>query len=323
MLRGGLPAAPRSDRSLDGVLPAVTGTLPVTLAAAAAAGALTLVEPAGLTGWRRGLHRGATAAVTGVLTWAIVRDDESAQLPPDVATGLAAAALALAGAPLSEGADSRMHAGLARVGAPRPRLVMAGLAVASTVVGTLSERATRARAEAHDHDHGLDPYDAPWVERAVDDDVRALVDAILARTEDYGALALRAQLARATTTDLPREEDPEAGLSATFEVPADVPLAVPAQGVFPVRARYPSAEGEPLLASVHVEGGRLGMVLVEPVDPDLGGLVGSDVLDGPDGPDGLEGAGFTPAGWPRPDDVTFWIDTRTGPEPIVSAPVAE
>lgn len=289
----------------------VAAALPVGLAAVAA-GALTLVDPAQLSGWRRGLYRGATAAVTGALTWAVARDDDELdQLPPEVATAIAAAGLALAGAPLAERADAGLRTGLERLGVARPRLVLAGLAVGGTLAGPLSELVARRYADRLGPDDGAEGFDAPvWEERAVDEDVRALVDAILARTEDYGALALRAQLARATTTDLPREDDPEAGTSATFEVPEDVPLAVPAQGVFPVRARYPSAQGEPMLASVHVEGGRLGMVISEPVDPD-----GDDLADFFDD--------ASPVAWPRPDDVTFWIDTRTGPEPIVSAPAGE
>lgn len=150
-----------------------------------------------------------------------------------------------------------------------------------------------------------DPFtpDDTWagdevVVRGLDDDVRALTDAMLSQTEDYGAYALRAQLARAETTDAPHQPHQPIDF-ATFEVPDDVPLAVPADAEFPVRSRFVGPDGEAYVVSLRVDQGRLAYL----------SLYGLET-ESPDGTSPVRS-------WPRPDDVTFWIDTIKGPEPVL------
>lgn len=150
-----------------------------------------------------------------------------------------------------------------------------------------------------------DPFtpDDTWagdevVVRGLDDDVRALTDAMLSQTEDYGAYALRAQLARAETTDAPHQPHQPIDF-ATFEVPDDVPLAVPADAEFPVRSRFVGPDGEAYVVSLRVDRGRLAYL----------SLYGLETAS-PDGTSPVRS-------WPRPDDVTFWIDTIKGPEPVL------
>lgn len=145
-------------------------------------------------------------------------------------------------------------------------------------------------------DEAWDGEDVPI--RDLDDEVRVLADAMLSQTEDYGAYALRAQLARAETTDAPHDARQPIDF-ATFEVPDDVPLAVPADAEFPVRARFVGPDGEAYVVSLRVDQGRLGYLA-------LLGLEG--------GPP--HGSGPVRS-WPRPDEVTFWIDTIKGPEPVL------
>lgn len=136
--------------------------------------------------------------------------------------------------------------------------------------------------------------EGPEALRELDQGVRVLTDALLSQTEDYGALALRAQLVRAVTAD-----DASESAIATFEVPDDVPLAVPADAEFPVRARFVGPDGVSYRVSLRVAAGRLAYARLEALEPVEHGEV--------------------PA-WPDADEVTFWIDTIKGPEPVLLAP---
>ncbi|MFW6775823.1 hypothetical protein ACOACO_16180 [Nocardioides sp. CPCC 205120] len=153
-------------------------------------------------------------------------------------------------------------------------------------------------------DEAPEPGEPEWIERPLDPDVRALTDALLSQTEDYGALALRAQLLRAVTTDAERGEH-EVVDFATFEVTGDVPLAVPADAEFPVHARFVGSDGEPLVVGLRVDEGRLAYLRVRTVEP------------------GEPFAGPVLPRWPSPDEVTFWIDTMRGPQPVVRAGLSE
>lgn len=166
---------------------------------------------------------------------------------------------------------------------------------ADAVRDRLGDLAGRVRGGSSDDGHLGEPT---WETRPLDEDVRALTDAVLSQTEDYGALALRAQLARSVTADAPH--DPRQPIDfATFEVPDDVPLAVPADAEFPVRARFVGPDGEAYVVALRVDEGRLAYVRLAGID---GG--------------GVDGT--TPVrSWPSPEHVTFWIDTIKGPEPVL------
>lgn len=138
--------------------------------------------------------------------------------------------------------------------------------------------------------------------RDLDGEVRALTDALLSQTEDYGALALRAQLTRAHTLDLVPTvgEDDFAPPTdfATFEVPEDVPLAVPADAEFPVRARFVGPDGAAYVVSLRIDEGRLGYLQLLRLE-EYGDVE------------------VPVTAWPDPGEVTFWIDTIKGPEPVL------
>ena len=169
---------------------------------------------------------------------------------------------------------------------------------AEAVRDRLGDLAARARGGVSGSELHLDAGEPTWETRALDEDVRALTDAILSQTEDYGALALRAQLARSVTADAPHDPRQPIDL-ATFEVPEDVPLAVPADAEFPVRARFVGPDAEAYVVALRVDEGRLAYVRLAGID---GGAVD----------------GVAPVrSWPSPDQVTFWIDTIKGPEPVL------
>ncbi|MDT9594051.1 hypothetical protein RDV89_13290 [Nocardioides zeae] len=179
-------------------------------------------------------------------------------------------------------------------------LAWAGWEAARAVVpaGAVRDRIARLRGGGDDLDFVPDVEPGDWETRELDADVRLLTDALLSQTEDFGALALRAQLLRAATTDARRHPQEPVDFQ-TFEVPDDVPFAVPADAEFPVRARFVGPDGEAYAVSLRVDEGRLAYLRLAALD---GGGTG----------------GPTPVRtWPAPAEVTFWIDTIKGPEPVL------
>lgn len=113
---------------------------------------LTLIDPRGLTVGRRAAYRGVLAALTAWVTWSALRSDEvaaSRAARAGVAAGAAGAVLGFA--ELGEALDARMHDGLARAGAARPRLWLAAAAAVLSLVSWWGGRtADRRRAGAPD-----------------------------------------------------------------------------------------------------------------------------------------------------------------------------
>jgi hypothetical protein len=105
------------------------------LVSTALSAGLTLIDPRKLTVGRRAAYRAAIAALTAWVTWTALRADE-APVSPSTRAGITAAATGavLGFAELGEALDARMHDGLARAGAARPRLWLAAAAAVLSLV---------------------------------------------------------------------------------------------------------------------------------------------------------------------------------------------
>ncbi|MDN3310391.1 hypothetical protein QWJ90_05575 [Microbacterium oryzae] len=109
---------------------------------------LTLIDPRRLTVGRRAAYRGVVAVLTAWVTWTALRSDE-VTVPPAARAGIVtgAAGAVLGFAELGEALDARLHDGLARAGAARPRLWLAAAAAVLSLVSWWGGRtADRKRA---------------------------------------------------------------------------------------------------------------------------------------------------------------------------------
>lgn len=213
---------------------------------------LAAIEPRRLTTGRRVAYRSAIAALTAWAVWASLRPaDEPDLLGPigrgAVATGAGGTAFGLAEA--GEALDARLHDGLVRAGARRPRLwLVAGQALLSLGSWWVGRQGTRADSERTD-----DAEPADHVELTAE--LRALAELLLSATDDHGAPALRAQLVDARLV----RDDPEEAFWPwlSLETPTEGPRAVPGTATFPVLGRYRTLDDRSFDVRLRVEGGRI------------------------------------------------------------------
>ncbi|EFD50569.1 hypothetical protein HMPREF0569_0425 [Micrococcus luteus SK58] len=265
------------------------------LAAAAAVGGLTLLDPHARRGRERRALAELEAAVSGTflaaetasaLHTAAIADGEVAPSPAaralrglgGLAVGGAAAAVALRTTGLNDRIDGAVVRGLQRVGVPAPRVALA--AAASLAMLLANEDARRTRRDAVElavtGPAGLDEDTVDEAEATAELPVEVrvlletLLDPALAEGRDLpGAEALRSQLPHARTVTSVAEAIREAG-----EVPDWVPLvvqtdddvrrAVPNDCVWPVRGRFASgsAGGHELELRLQVIDGEIGALTV-------------------------------------------------------------
>lgn len=213
---------------------------------------LAAIEPRRLTTGRRVAYRSAIAALTAWTVWASLRPaDEPDLLGPigrgAVATGAGGTAFGLAEA--GEALDARLHDGLVRAGARRPRLwLVAGQALLSLGSWWVGRQGTRADSERTE-----DAAPADHVELTAE--LRALAELLLSATDDHGAPALRAQLVDARLV----RDDPEEAFWPwlSLETPTEGPRAVPGTATFPVLGRYRTLDDRSFDVRLRVEGGRI------------------------------------------------------------------
>lgn len=272
-------------------------------ASAVAMGAWALIDPNRPT--RRGqiAYRIGSAAAVGASAWVGGRDEEGEPLSDGLRAALAAgsAAGSLALMRPSERLDARWHNFLRRRGIRHPRVLSAVFTTATYFATQALERWTEKQTdEAEQFAFEFEP---------LDERLRALIMAILEQTEDHGSLALRAQLASVQRVRVPGESEVAewVGLEPGS---TDGPLAVPANAVFPVRARYATRRGA-LDLQVQVADGALAAVGWEPVEPtELAADVASeDLLD-------IEDVLGDIAQWPSAEEVLLLEETSRGLEPV-------
>lgn len=267
------------------------------LAAAAAVGGLTLLDPHARRGRERRALAELEAAVSGTflaaetasaLHTAAIADGEVAPSPAaralrglgGLAVGGAVAAVALRATGLNDRVDGAVVRGLQRAGVPAPRVALA--AAASLAMLLANEDARRTRRDAVElavtGPAGLDEDTVDEVEPEATAELpvevrvllETLLDPALAEGRDLpGAEALRSQLPHARTVTSVAEAIREAG-----EVPDWVPLvvqtdddirrAVPNDCVWPVRGRFASgsAGGHELELRLQVIDGEIGALTV-------------------------------------------------------------
>jgi hypothetical protein len=261
-------------------------------------GALSLIDPNALTPARRLLYRTGLAGLTAAMTWLGTRGT-AATLEGRVGTTVGATGAALGFAEASEALDGRLHHALVDVGVRRPRVVIAAAAAAFTAATFVAERAVSEHLAAQDE---LDGEDRPLT-----DEVRSLAAALLARTDDFGAPELRAQLASAQERTFRDDRFASASFASAsfasasfvqFAVADDAPLAVPGNAVFPVTARSATDDGRLFVVSLSVVEGRLSSLeIVEVVDEG-------------------DGTGSEPPRWPEAHEVTLHVETPRGTVPL-------
>ncbi|WP_457974592.1 hypothetical protein [Arthrobacter sp. D1-17] len=259
-------------------------------------GALALVDPAKLTTAQRRTLRTATAALTGLYTAATVNRTRPVLAPLNAAAGIAAAALVLRFADANDALESRMVHWLSSAGISRPRRWLAAGSAALTFAMFLADRATARKEERESV-----ALDALTQVRPLTPAVGELTRAILSAADVSGADALLAQLEQAEEIYWDEDFVP----AAQFQIPDDVPRAVPQIQVFPVTARYEAETGAPLQVMLHIYDGKLEHLAIDTVG-ETDELV-EDQLDR----------------WPNPDEVQYVIDGPDGtPLPIRPNPQA-
>lgn len=240
-----------------------------TLKALALAG-LTLIDPAKLTGWRRGAYTLALGTMAGWALW----DELGREVPDYAALGLdqtparaglatGAAGIAVALTPLGIAADVKLTSALRRLRLPAPRVWLAALTFAAS---QLCDRVpVPGPGLAQEEELPILP---------LDERIHDIAGKILSATEDWGAPELRAQLETAS----------QIGPSEPFGVgltPAeDAPLSAADYYLFPFVGRY-DASGTTVEITLHVSSGRLAWIVQEVP----------------------EGAETQLAGWPDPSRV--------------------
>lgn len=264
---------------------------------------LALIEPRRLTTGRRLAYRGAAAAVTAWTVWASLRPRTDSDPDPIGSIGRAAVTTGAAGAALGfaeagEAIDARVHDRLARAGARHPRLWLAlGEAAFSVAAWWTSRLGDR-----------IDPEDIDAVEgpvRALVDlpeELRAVVSLVLSTTDEHGAPQLREQLSAARVISF------DAGAIevsfAQFDIPEDMPRAVPGTARFPVIGRFRALDDRTFDVRVFAEDGRLESVHIDegadwtPEERDAWYESGHDLSE------------LTT--WPRPEDIELLAETEAG-----------
>lgn len=270
-----------------------------------ASAGLGLVRPARLSpGWLL-LYRLATAGLAGVTVWSALSRDPFPDERFTVGAGLGAAGLTMAVAPVAESVDERLHRRLQHAGARHPRrLLAAGTLLVGALAALLDRRLAAAPiwpAEADDPEQGL--VDVPA-------EVRALAAALLAQTDQYGAAELRAQLAtaRAELYQGPTADGFWAGIG--FHTDPALPRAVPGEANFPVIGRYTAIEDRSFEVYITITGGMLANLSISE---------GSDWGEQDRQSWELADRGIHElTGWPTPTELTFYIETPSGPQALVA-----
>ena len=270
------------------------------VASSAALAALSVPDPARLSPGRRAALHCSTALLSAALMLVELRKADPL-LDPLAKGGLAAGAagvmFGLAGP--FDALNARIQGMLERRGVRKPRLILAVGSAALALATFLADRAIDAReaggAAAED--------DAGPRLAELDPAVRALAEGILAQPRGQAKMVLRTQLAGA------RQEvwgEPE-GFESMLElaVDPDVPLAVPHDFAYPVRARFTAPSGVPLEVILRVSGGRLAAVLVDVAE----GTAELEAFTGEDPFEGLEA-------WPESGGVSYVADTAEGLRPL-------
>jgi len=277
-----------------------------------ATGALSLIDPNAVGPRARFALRLANASLGALIVWASLRDEPQLRQQAGLRGGLTAGAagLTLAAAELGERADARLYERLDRTALPAPRVAMALGAAAATAVSWWFAKRSADRREIEELEHLFDDEPFSFEESLVDvpEPVRALVEALLERSEDHGAYELRAQLKLARAVDYSGEDEEEFYPGIGFAIPEGSPLAVPGNANFPVIGRYTALDDRTFDVTVHVQEGRLANLSVQPAadwtdEQHLAWLEQErDVQELP--------------GWPEPSDLEFLVETREGLEPL-------
>lgn len=271
----------------------------------AATGALALFDPARRgVGGRVALRAGA-AVLNGFMTWC----DAGRSHPAIGRFGMTAAAVG-AGLALSEAGDAidaRLDGFVRRRGVRHPRLIL-GLGAAALMLGAHALSLRIDAALDRDHDDLLDddflddePIEIPAA-------VLELAAALLARTDGFGAPALRAQLAAARAIEYLGEDEASFYPGIGFTMPADLLLAVPAEARFPVIGRYHPFDGRSADVYLSISEGRLASL----------SITTGDDWDVEEQIAWMEAGGSMQdlSGWPTPGELTFLVETPEGLKPL-------
>jgi hypothetical protein len=266
-------------------------------------GVLTYPDPATQTpGGRLGVRIGS-AALSGFVTWVGLRDLQDDFFRRPLRAGLTAVAIGatLGLADASDAVDAKLHRGLIRRGVARPRAVLAAASAILMVVAAVSGRSRSAPVSEPD---GSDVAEETTVE--MPEDVRRLIDALLAATESWGAPQLRVQLAAARVIEYLGEDEDAFYPGIGFEVPDGLPRAVPHDTRFPVAGRYHPLDGRSADVTLTIADGKLAHLSIAPgadwtpddeiVWMDAGGSI-QDIDR-----------------WPAPDELVLLLDTVDGPQ---------
>jgi hypothetical protein len=269
-----------------------------------AAALLAFPNPAnrGVAG-RLGLRVGG-AALSGLVAWAALRELQDDFFRRPLRAGFTAAAVgsALAVAEASDALDARLHRGLVRRGVGHPRLVLALASGATTALSFLPGRKDDASLVPDSEE----PEEEVTV--AVPAEVRALTEALLAASDQWGAQHLRAQLAAAKAIQYIGEAEEAFYPGIGFSVPADLPRAVPHNTRFSVVGRYYPLNGRSADVTLTISDGRIDSLSIGTGDDwtideeiawmDEGGSV-QDISQ-----------------WPAPHELTFFVETEHGLRPL-------
>ncbi|MER7796841.1 hypothetical protein [Microbacterium sp. NPDC096154] len=222
---------------------------------------LTLIEPRRLSTGGRLAYRAAMGALAAWTAWATMRTDMRDELTTGARAGYTAgtAGLLLAASDATEALDGRIHDAVVRAGARRPRAVMAleGAALAGVTWwwGRRTPAPAPVGATGEEDEPRQDVVDVP-------DDVRAIAERLLGASDGFGAAELRAQLAQAKAVLYEGPEPDGFWPGIGFEVPDELPFAVPGDANFPVVGVYRPLEGRAFEVYLTVLGGRLSTLSI-------------------------------------------------------------
>lgn len=278
--------------------------------------ALALVDPRRLTPGRRLAYRGSVAALAGWVVWIGLRPRDPAEdeIGPigraALTTGAAGAVLGMSEA--TEQLDARMHDGLARAGASRPRLWLAAgealVAFGAWWAGRSGDRALERWETAYSA--SFEPLEQGAVE--IPSGIRALAERLLGQGETQGAPQLRAQLAAAELLRYVDGSELASGPcqppTAEFSIPETLPLAVPGTAVFPVIGRFRGIDGRTFDVRLHIERGRLDVLSITEGD-DWSEAELEDWIDAGRSPGDLRE-------WPEPEALQLFVETEGGYAPV-------
>lgn len=290
------------------LLAALTDSRSAAFAAASsgASAALTLVDPRTLSASGRLGYRVLNAALGAGAVWAATgADDDLVPRPLRAGLTVGAAGVVLGAAEVGEALDARIHDALRGAGVTRPRAAMAFGVGAVSLASWWADRRTAQGDQEGDVEREDDDEDLLV---ALPHAVRALAEGLLAHTDDFGAPALRAQLAaaRAEPYEGPVPDGFWPGIG--FHVPTDLPLAVPGDANFPVIGRYRALSGRTFDVYLTLTDGRLTTLSVgegrdwSPDDHIAWMAAGRGVFELP--------------GWPSPAELTYLVETPEGLRPV-------